>query len=161
MTEVFESWAAERLQKPQQHTSLPSSVSHPSSQLHQSLQPQQQAAYYYNSTVVAELPPGPGHGLPVSIPLTHNIPLRGHADPALPPSISNNAYAYQEPAQRAVETPIELPDNHYMAPSIPMPARSISTEVSRLASLTHTVARGLTGCRRRKGSCPGYSESST
>lgn len=140
MTEVFESWRAEHLQKPQQDFLPPNSMSHlPAHHLHQPLQAHQQAAYYYNNNMAVELPSYPVHtspALPASPSLTLNSPLRTHPSPALSQTAPNNPYAYREPLQGAVEMPVELPDNTYLAAAALVPARSISTEVSRLQSST-------------------------
>lgn len=129
MTEVFESWADERLQKPQQHFSSPNGLTH--------LPPQQQAAYYYNSSVAVELPSATHHMFLASPSLTPNTPLRTHPSPALSQAAPNNPYAYHPPSHGAVEMLVELPDNSYLAAPAPMPVptRSISTEVSCLPDL--------------------------
>jgi hypothetical protein len=108
MTEVFEAWAAERLQKPQQHFVPPHPSPYPSPQLYHPPQPQQQAAHYYNS-FVAELPSSPAHVLPMSPPLTPNTPSTGYPSPALSNHIPNNTYTYVPHQQEAVEMPAELP----------------------------------------------------
>jgi len=129
MTEVFESWADERLQKPQQHFPSPNGLMH--------LPPRQQVAYYYDSSVAVELPSAPNHMFPASPSLTPNTPLRTHPSPALSQTVPNNPHAYHPPLQGAVEMLVELPDNSYLAAPAPMPVptRSISTEVSCLRDL--------------------------
>jgi hypothetical protein len=129
MTEVFDAWRAERMQKPQQQYFLPPVIAYPQLQPYQPPQPQQQAAYYYNNAVT-ELPSAPAYCVPMSPPLTPNTPSNGYPGPALQQAAPNNPYVYRPPAQGAVEIPVELPDNTTLATSTPMPARTISTEVS-------------------------------
>lgn len=126
MTEVFDIWQAERLQKPQQQYFPPNPFPHP---LYQPVQPQQQAAYYYNN-YVAEISPPPVHVLPMSPPLTPSTPLTGYQSPALSNAAPTNPYAYRPPLQGVVEMPVELPGNIELIAQTPAPARSISTEVS-------------------------------
>lgn len=128
MTEVFDAWAAERLQKPQQQFISPNAMTYPAGQLHQPPQPQQQAAYYCNN-FVAELPPAPAQNFPMSPPLTPNTPSTGYPSPALPNLAPNNPYAYRPPMQGAIEMPVELPGHTMLAAPAPAPTRSISTEV--------------------------------
>lgn len=130
MTEVFDAWRAERLQKPQQQYFPPTGIAYPQMQLYQPPQPQQQAAYYYNNAV-AELPSVPAHVLPMSPPLTPNTPSTGYPSPALQQAAPNDPYAYRPPLQRAVEMPVELPGNATLAALAPVPARTISTEVAK------------------------------
>ncbi|KAJ4984296.1 hypothetical protein SVAN01_10201 [Stagonosporopsis vannaccii] len=132
MTEVFESWVAERMHKPQQPFLPTNGMNQPPSQLHQPLQPQQQAAYYYNNTVAVELPSAQTHVSHLSPSLTLSKPSRTRSSPALSQTAPSNPYAYREPPQEAVEMPVELPDNSYLAVSAPLPTRSTSTEVSHL-----------------------------
>lgn len=141
MTEVFDAWAAERVQKPQQQFLPPTDNAYPRAQLHQPLQPQQQAAYYYNS-YVAELPSAPAHTLPMSPPLTPNTPsmylatsslerleVRRNPSPAGSQATPNSPYLSQPPLQQAIEMPVELPGSTTLAVPAPVPARSTSTEV--------------------------------
>jgi hypothetical protein len=129
MTEVFDAWAAERLQKPQQQFIPPNAALYPQSQMYQPLQPQQQAAYYHNG-FVAELPSAPAHVLPMSPPLTPNTPSTGYPSPALPNIAPSNPYGYQPPQQGAIEMPAELPGT-LLQPPAPVPVRTSSTEVSQ------------------------------
>lgn len=133
MTEVFDAWAAERLQKPQQFLP-PTGIAYPEAQLHQPLQSQQQAAYYYND-VVAELSPTPAHVLPMSPPLTPRVPSTGYPSPALLQAAPNNPSAYRPPLQGAIEMPVELPGSTILAAPAPVSTRSASTEVGSSLSL--------------------------
>ena len=128
MTEVFDSWIADRLQRSQQQLPSPNA---PQAQLHR---PLQQSAYVYNH-LVAELPYVPALISLASPPLTPNTPLSGYPSPALPQTAPNIPYLYHPPPQGA----IELPDNACLAAPAPVPTRSISTEVSRLAPLTFAL----------------------
>jgi hypothetical protein len=69
MTEVFDAWRAERLQKPQKQQFAPFGVGGPQALHYQHPHHQQQAAYYYNNNnnVVAEFP---AQVFPMSPPLT-------------------------------------------------------------------------------------------
>jgi hypothetical protein len=129
MTEVFDAWLAERLQKPQQQCIAANGLAYPPAQLNQHLAPQQQAAYYY-SNVVVKPPSAPNHILPMSPPLTPNTPSTGYPSPAPLHAAPNNSKAYQPPLQGAVEMPVELPGNTTLAVPAPVPNQSISTEVS-------------------------------
>ncbi|KAF2632833.1 hypothetical protein BU25DRAFT_427670 [Macroventuria anomochaeta] len=128
MKEVFDAWAAERLQKPQQQFIPPNALPYPHRQLHQPPQPQQQAAYYYNN-FVAELPPAPAHAPLMSPPLTPNTPSTGYPSPVLSNAAPNNPYGYRPSLQGAVEMPVELPGNTTLVAPAPAPTRSTSTEV--------------------------------
>ena len=138
MTEVFDAWLAERMQKPHQQCIAANGLAYPPAQLHQPLAPQQQAAYYY-SNVVTELPSAPNHVLPMSPPLTPNTPSTGYPSPALMHAPPNNSNAYQPPLQGAVEMPVELPGNMTLAVPAPAPNRSISTEASNSQWLTNKL----------------------
>ena len=139
MTEVFDAWAAERLQKPQQQFLPPNTTPYPQAQLHQPLQPQQQAAYYYNNnnnnsnndnnSFIAELPLASTQVVPMSPPLTPSTPSMGYPSPALQNVLPCHPYASQTPLQGAIELPAELPGNMTLVPP-PVPARAASTEVS-------------------------------
>lgn len=154
MTEVFDAWAAERLQKPQQLFLPPSPIPYPQAPLHQHLQPQQQAAYYYNNNnnFIAELPPVSTQTVPMSPPLTPNTPSMGYPSPALQNVLPNNPYASQPPLQGAIELPAELPGNMMLAAPAPVPTRTTSTEVSTL--YPDFVSCKLIWCRRRKSFSP-------
>ncbi|KAF1934194.1 uncharacterized protein M421DRAFT_415243 [Didymella exigua CBS 183.55] len=130
MTEVFDAWRAERLQKPQQQYFPPAGNTYPHVQPRQPPQPQQQAAYYCNNTVVSELLSVPAHILPVSPPLTPNMPLTGYPSPALSQAVPNNPFACRPPPQGAIEMPVELPGSATLAAPASASARTISTEVN-------------------------------
>lgn len=148
MTEVFDAWAAERLQKPQHLFLPPNAVPYPQAPLHQPLQSQQQAAYYYNNnnnnSFIAELPPASTQIVPMSPPLTPNTPSIGYPSPALQTVLPNNPHASQPPLQGAIELPAELPGHMTLTAPAPLPTRTTSTEVSILRPL-------VVGCKLIQG----------
>jgi hypothetical protein len=132
MTEVFDAWAAERVQKqplpvappylqpnlyaPQQphqqaQHHLPGPYPHTQPQLQSQPYQQVQARYHF---------PSPIHQPVVPHSPSYNSPVSPHAVP-------NNTYGYRPP--EAVELPAELPATMFTAPT-PVPIRSTSTDVS-------------------------------
>lgn len=158
MTEVFDAWAADRLQK----QPLPFAQPFPpqNQYIQQPQQPYAQAQPYqqpypnqYQQVTVAYNYPQQYQELPAQVP-THPMPSPGLPSPGLPPGYSSpvapphampvNTYGgYTQPQGGAVQTPVELPAETLMAPTTPVPIRSVSTDVS--SSSFALLARDLWG----------------
>lgn len=157
MTEVFDVWAAERMQKqPLQAPYAPPFVrpnpyaqrypyAHPPQvpqgqpwpQTPQQAYPPTQAPYNYGSA--AQMPVQPaGHRSVMQSPApSYTSPVPHNAMP-------NSQYGYAIPPQHgAVEMPAELPGETLIAAAAPVPTRSISTDVSFLSAVR--LARDLWG----------------
>lgn len=138
MTEAFDVLTTARFQTPQQQYVMPNSIPYPQAQLHSTLHPQHQAAYYYNSTI-AELPSDQPYSIPVSPSLSPNAPFTGHSDPNSSQTAPSNAHTYRPPRQDATQIPVELPDNTPVAATAPVSIATASMEVKRLLSFMFVV----------------------
>ncbi len=172
MTEVFDAWAAERMQKqaqpffppnpspyPPQQQAYPQAPYMPPQpysptpsylQTHPYPSPQFQQAQPYNQGRPQSFynpnnpPPQELASYPMTGQTTPNSPLPLYTSPAFQPAAPVTAYGYSAPQGGAIEMPAELPGDAMLAASAPapVPVRSISTEVS----LSHELlARELWG----------------
>jgi len=157
MTEVFDAWAAERIQKQPlpyaqpyaqpnlyaqqspyaQQQPYPQSQSWPQAQQQQMYQPVQTM---YNTTptqLPAQLDGNPiRHGVPSPAP-TYTSPVPQNVLP----------YGYGPPQGGAVEMPAELPGETLLAAAAPVPIQNVSMDVS--SSSLALLARDLWGADSR------------
>lgn len=138
MTEVFDAWAADRVQKQPQPFFQQNAPYPPQPQPYQQAQPYaypqpypQGVPYgqgppqpYYNN-----VPPAPAANV-MSPPLTPNSPLPLYTSPVAQNAVPVTAYGYRAPVGGAIEMPAELPGEVMLSAPAPVPVRSISTEVS-------------------------------
>jgi hypothetical protein len=165
MTEVFDAWAAERLQKPalpyaqpypqpipyaQQHPYAPQPQypqSQPWLQAPQQ-QPYQQvkAGYGYNYNSPAQLPAQLA-GTPIASPMPSPAPSYASPAPSYASPAPHNAlpYGYAPPQGGAVEMPAELPGGTLLAAPAAAPIPVVSTDVSLSSSSVARLARDLWG----------------
>jgi hypothetical protein len=157
MTEVFNAWAAENVQKQPLPYAQPYAQPAPYSQQHnpyaqppqygqpwqqQQPYPQTQAAYNYGSP--AGLPAQPVRN---SIAPAMPSPAPTYTSPVPHNVLPNGRYGYGLPQGGAVEMPAELPGETLMVTAAPVPVQSISTDVS--SSSVARLARDLWGADSR------------
>jgi hypothetical protein len=138
MTEVFDAWAAEHVQKQPSPYVQPYAQPYQQTQQYPPGQPyphvqlchQVQATYNYNSLAQIPAVPHQGHG----VPPVYNSPAPLHAVP-------NDPYGYRQP--EVVELLAELPGATILTAPAPVPMRSMSTDVS--TSSFELLARDLSG----------------
>ncbi|KAH7079171.1 hypothetical protein BKA63DRAFT_507864 [Paraphoma chrysanthemicola] len=157
MTEVFEAWAAESVQKQPlpftQPYAQPNPYSQPNAYVQQQAYPQgqpwpqaqpqqpyQQAQAAYNYMTPAELPAQLA-GNPIHSAMTSPAP--SYRSPVPQPAVPNAGYGYGPPQGGAIEMLAELPAETMLAAPAPVPIRSTSTDVS--SSSLALLARDLWG----------------
>lgn len=156
MTEVFDAWAAERLQTQTQSYFPPNAAPYSPPQPYPHAQPYQQAQPYAPAQPYPQMqpysqgrpqslyqngPPPPAAN-PMSPPLTPNTPLPLYTSPIAQHAEPVTAYGYRAPQGGAIEMLAELPGEALLSAPTPVPVRSASTEVSSSQVL---LARELWG----------------
>jgi hypothetical protein len=133
MTEVFDAWAAESVQK--QPLPFAQSYMQPDPYAQQQLYPQAQP--YMQGQPYPQVQPQPYQQVQAAYNYNYNSPVQQPATPYSPPgypspisqnAVPNDAYTYRPP--QAVEMPAELPGGTLLAAPVSVPMRSTSTDVS-------------------------------
>lgn len=145
MTEVFDAWAAESVQK--QPLPFVQPYTQPDPYAHQ--QPYPPAQPYMQGQPYPQAQPQPYQ--PVQAPYNYNYnspvqqpvspyPAQAYPSPVSPNAVPNDSrYTYRPP--QAVEMPVELPGETLLAAPVSVPVRSGSTDVS--SSSLALLARDL------------------
>ncbi|KAH7402542.1 hypothetical protein BKA66DRAFT_449010 [Pyrenochaeta sp. MPI-SDFR-AT-0127] len=145
MTEVFDAWAAERMQKQPQSYFQQTPTPYPPPQAYPQVQPYPPAQPYSPAQPYAQMQPyaqarpqslyqtgpsPPPAANPMSPPLTPNTPLPLYTSPVPQNAEPVTVYGYRAPQGGAIEMPAELPGEALLsAPApVPVPMRSASTE---------------------------------